>query len=318
MSKKVWMGLLVAVFIAFTAFLERPDSFAQVGSVEYFPETGHTLRGDFKNAYHEAVDPVRIYGYPITVPFINQTTGRTVQYFQKAHFELHPEETASSRVYRTALGSILYESEKGQPLPVSADFPACKLFQETGNSVCYAFLDYFNTYGGINQFGLPISGLEVKNGRMVQYFEQARFEWHPDKPSGEKVVLSDLGRLYFDLRKENVGYMERTESIPQVILSLQARAFVEKPVMAKKCEQTVFVVVLDQNLLPVAYAQAAFTVKYPSGKEATFSMPATNINGITSFSFDVDESEIGSAEINVTVNHARMEQGTRISFRIWY
>jgi hypothetical protein len=318
MSKKVWLPCLAVFFFLLAVAANQPESLAQYSSVEYFPETGHTLRGDFKTAYFAAVDPVRVYGYPITEPFINQTTGRTVQYFQKAHFELRPEEPAERRVHRAALGAILYEFEKGQPLAVATDFPACKYFPDTGHSVCYAFLDYFNTYGGVQQFGKPISGMEIKNERMVQYFERARFEWHPNKPSGERVVLADLGRLYFDLRRESPDYLRGTDSIPQVILSLQSRAFVSKPVSAQKGEQTLHVVVQDQNMLPVSYAQVVFTISYPSGKEESYSMPITNASGITSFSFQVDEEKSGIAVISVAVQHARLQQNTRASFRIWY
>ena len=43
-------------------------------------------------------------------------------------------------------------------------------------------------------FGEPISPMEVMpNGRLVQYFERARMEWWPEKPTGMRVVLTDVG-----------------------------------------------------------------------------------------------------------------------------
>ena len=43
-------------------------------------------------------------------------------------------------------------------------------------------------------FGYPISGEITENGRTVQYFERARFEWHPEnKGTPYEVLLGHLG-----------------------------------------------------------------------------------------------------------------------------
>jgi hypothetical protein len=318
MSKKIWIALIFVFISAFAVAIGQQSTTAHMGPVRYFPETGHTIRGDFLIAYEEAIDPIRIYGYPITEPFINQTTGRLIQYFQKAHFELIPENPPQLRVHRTLLGEILYT--KGEPIRVSSDLPACRYFQETDKSVCYAFLDFFNAYGGVSQFGYPFSEIEIRNDRIVQYFQRARFEWRPELPSGQRVVISDLGRMYFDVRRENIEHQRPVSeaNIPQVILSLQTRAFVVQPVIGKEGSQTLFVVVQDQNLLSISHAEVSFVVKYPSGKEVQYDMPATNAHGITSLSFETNEVHYGVAEISVFVHHAKIQEQTRASFRIWY
>jgi hypothetical protein len=318
MNKRAWLVLMIVLVSAFALAIGQPSTSASVGPVRYFPETGHTIRGDFLTTYEEAVDPVRIYGYPITEPYINQLSGRLVQYFQKAHFELIPENPPKLRVQRTLLGEILYTP--GAPIPIPPDFPACRYFQETDRSVCYAFLDFFTTYGGVSQFGYPISEIEIQNDRIIQYFQRARFEWRPELPIGQRVVLSDLGRLYFDSRKENIEHLRPVSEyqIPQVILNLQARAFVNRPVTGKDGKQTLFVIVQDQNLLSISHAQVSITIKYPSGKEEQFDMPATNGQGITSLTFDVHDTSMGVAEIQVNITHAKIQQQTRTSFRIWY
>ena len=51
---------------------------------------------------------------------------------------------------------------------------------ETGHNVRHGFLKYFNARGGVTAFGLPLTEEFFENGRVVQYFERARFEYHPE------------------------------------------------------------------------------------------------------------------------------------------
>jgi hypothetical protein len=73
-------------------------------------------------------------------------------------------------------------------------------FPETGHSLSFAFLGYWTRNGGLAQFGYPISeelrersatdGVEYT----VQYFERARFEYHPEyRGSDAEVLLGLLG-----------------------------------------------------------------------------------------------------------------------------
>jgi hypothetical protein len=163
---------------------------------------------------------------PITEAFQDQTIGRIVQYFQRARFELYPENPAELKVRISPLGEYLYSP--GKPLPLPENFPACQLFSETGFQVCYTFLEFFKANGGAVQFGYPISNFEIQEGRIVQYFQRARLEWRPELPSGERVVISDLGKAYFEVLGENPVRLLPApvqNNRPQAVLSLQARAF---------------------------------------------------------------------------------------------
>lgn len=64
---------------------------APVGEV-YFPETGHNLRGEFKN-YWDRNGGLAVFGFPISEEFTEQTPegSFTVQYFERQRFEFHPE-----------------------------------------------------------------------------------------------------------------------------------------------------------------------------------------------------------------------------------
>jgi len=56
------------------------------------------------------------------------------------------------------------------------------------------FLRFWRANGGVLIFGYPISEEIVENGRIVQYFEHARFEYHPEfADSVDQVQLSLLG-----------------------------------------------------------------------------------------------------------------------------
>jgi hypothetical protein len=78
---------------------------------------------------------------------------------------------------------------------------ACRKFDATGYSVCGRFLDYWMDHGGIVQQGYPISGefAEVSdlNGKpyVVQYFERAVFELHPENQPPYDVLLTQLGTI---------------------------------------------------------------------------------------------------------------------------
>jgi len=172
---------------------------AQSADVLYFPETGHNLAGEFLQKYRSAANPLLVYGYPITEQFTSRD-GRLVQYFQRARFEFHPELPAGQRVSLTPLGRALYS-----PLmQLNVFSPSeCEYFAATAFWVCFDFLQFLRAKGGIAQFGYPISPFEFHDGLVVQYFENARLEWQPSMPEGQKVVLTWLGRIYFNTLAED-------------------------------------------------------------------------------------------------------------------
>jgi len=72
-------------------------------------------------------------------------------------------------------------------------------FQETRHSVSGKILEYWNRYGGLKQFGFPLSEqfqeISATDGKTytVQYFERNRFELHPEKAAPYEVELGLLG-----------------------------------------------------------------------------------------------------------------------------
>ena len=78
----------------------------------YFPQTGHTLGGGFRS-YWEQYGGLFVYGYPITDEIAEKSRidGKdyTVQYFERARFEYHPENPDKSRVLLGHLGRQLLQ-----------------------------------------------------------------------------------------------------------------------------------------------------------------------------------------------------------------
>lgn len=284
---------------------------------EYFEETGHWVTGEFLNAYHKVSDPSRVYGLPITEAFIDSITGLQVQYFEKVRFELHPEAHPDLRVQLSDLGYLTYKP--GSEIPYQGRTQPCRTYPETGYAICFDFLEFFDEFGGVAQFGYPISNLEDRDGRIVQYFYKARLEWRPEMPSGERVVVSDLGRRYFVIRGENQNRMRSYlgNNAPQVILGLQTRAYPLHAIVPQEGTQTIFVIVQDQNLRPVPGASVILTFNNPDGQAATHTLPVTDAAGITRFAFSYASEEYGLAKVWVTSVLNNLEQHTVTSFRIW-
>lgn len=193
-----------------TAFpLPSPAPVFDTNTVEYFPRTGHTVPGEFLQQYRAAPNPSLVYGDPITEQFTDRT-GLVVQYFERARFELHTDPPFGQRVRVTSIGSELHTA--GAQLNVYNP-QDCQYFDQTGYWVCFSFLDFFNDYGGIAQFGYPISPFEYEGALIVQYFEKARLEWHPFAWDGQTVAVGDLGRAYFDYRGEDIHLLAAVPSL---------------------------------------------------------------------------------------------------------
>lgn len=305
-----WLAFIAAVCLLFTSWgsvqAQTPDS-------EHFAQTGHSVRGDFLRFYRSVPNPTLVFGYPLTEQFTSKD-GKTVQYFQRARFELDPLQN----VKLTPLGREMYTPDRqlviNNPL-------ACRTFAETGYSVCFAFLEFFEENGGAAQFGYPISPFEFRNNQIVQYFENARFEWRPGSAEGQRIGLTDLGRIYFDQIGEDKAFLpplEQGVAGPNVVLELQVRAFPHKAVATPNDQQTIYVVVQDQNLQTVAGARGIATIRLPSG--APLQLPfETNTRGVGTLTFAFANQSSGQlVYVDINVSYNDLVGKTTTSFRIWY
>lgn len=180
-----------------------------------FPETGHFLCGAFRD-YWDRNGGLPIFGYPLTdeISEVNFDTGQTytVQYFERARFEWHPENQGTP--YEVLLGrlgaQILAMQGRDWMAFARADPGAPHYVAETGHAVAPEFWDYWSNYGldlgdagitfreSLALFGYPISEPQMETNAdghtvMTQWFERARFEHHPDNPQGQQVLMGRLG-----------------------------------------------------------------------------------------------------------------------------
>jgi hypothetical protein len=211
--------LLCSGLLLLNAFLMAtvgvlPQANAQGGS-RYFPETGKTVKGKFLD-YWNSHGGLAQQGYPISEEFPerSETDNKTytVQYFERAEFQLHPELPQAQQVQLALLGVFLCHKmfgPNGPPDQTPNTSPGSVLFPQTGKRLGGVFKQYWDTHGGLAQQGYPITNeFRAKsdvdgNTYLMQCFERAVFEYHPEKQPPYNVLLSLLGRSYFHSRFPN-------------------------------------------------------------------------------------------------------------------
>ncbi len=178
----------------------------------YFLESGHTLGGEFRR-YWDQHGGVQKLGYPISEeveeasPVDGQT--RKVQYFERAILEYHPE--FAGKPNSVMLAAVGLWVTAGRDFPRVAPFDSTSeraYFPQTGHSVKETFLHFWQTQGGVDLFGYPISEelpeINVADGKVytIQYFERARLEWHPTEAgTPDQVQLGLIGKQALQMRK---------------------------------------------------------------------------------------------------------------------
>jgi hypothetical protein len=182
----------------------------------FFPETGHHLSGELLDNWLQHGD-FTIYGFPLTDPVYEG--GRIVQYFERARLELWPEnadEHPDWVVQGTLLGVWKAQQVRGRApfrpvaLPDYQPNDEFYFFDETGHTLANGFKKYWDEHGGVAVFGYPISEEYEEGDFIVQYFERARLEWHPENAGSDfEVLLGHLGREYADARNVDLDPFER-------------------------------------------------------------------------------------------------------------
>ena len=168
-----------------------------------FP-TGKCLRGAFLT-YWFTHGGVAQFGLPVTNELTEKLSdGKTytVQYTERARFELHPENRGKeSYVLLGRLGADLAAPRANeQPFKPVPPCGSCNLlyFPETGHAIGQQLQAYWQTNGGIPVFGYPLSeAFDEKSptdGKtyLVQYFERNRLEYHPENKGTQYEVLLGL------------------------------------------------------------------------------------------------------------------------------
>ena len=188
-------------------------------------------------------------GYPLTgeiLEALEDGTVYTVQYFERARLEWHPENAPPNDVLLGRFGRRFHPAD-----PLVAALPGAVHFPETGHNLGGGFLAHWQDNGGLPQFGYPLSEefterLDDGHEYLVQYFERARFEYHPKNAPPYDILLGQFGRAIAGQRRP-------------VPLDCPQRAFASFPRLALPAElpwtshQIVIGTVVEQ-LPTIAYA----------------------------------------------------------------
>jgi sortase (surface protein transpeptidase) len=201
------LALLLALF--------APGAAQAQTSPRCFPETGYCITGRIRE-YWERNGGLSVFGFPLTPLQQERVENRTVQlqWFERNRLELHPE---NARPYDVLLGRIgaerLAAQQPGwQTLPHTQAEDGCLTFAETGRAICGDILAAWRANGlnldgspaiskaeSLALFGLPLTDPrpeQQSDGRtyVVQWYERARFELHPENRPPYHVLLGLLGR----------------------------------------------------------------------------------------------------------------------------
>jgi hypothetical protein len=182
-----------------------------------FGEVPDCVEGRFAQFWRQN-GGLAVFGFPLNAAHQEQIEGKSylVQLFERNRFELHP---ANRRPYDVLLGRLgderlRQQGRDWQSFPKIGGAPGdlCFFARATGHATCGDdFFIYFRTHGlefdgrkgfseaeSVALFGLPISEAQQELGSdgkmyLTQWFERARFEYHPENPNPFKVLLGRLG-----------------------------------------------------------------------------------------------------------------------------
>jgi len=204
------MRFLLLILALLPLLLPQPQS----SEGRLFAETGWRVGGRLLE-FWEGNGGLPIFGLP-TTPQRRQATpegGFEAQWFERNRLELHAANAAPYDVLLGRLGDELLR-KAGRDWRAEAGGEAlpgqCRVFEATGRQVCGPFLDYWTRYGlefgdaGVSEreslalFGLPLTPPRMEANSsgdtvLTQWFERARFEYHPANPEPYKVLLGRLG-----------------------------------------------------------------------------------------------------------------------------
>jgi Zn-dependent protease len=165
----------------------------------YFRETGFFVSDPILSFWQDN-GGLALYGYPISDEIVErvESTGEVyrAQYFERARLEVH----GGSTVAIGRAGALLTPPE-----PPAQPKEGAQFFAETGHNLGGAFRTYWEQNGGLAIFGFPITEERTERSPtdnkeyVVQYFERARFEYHPENAGSPfEVQLGFLGRQLYN------------------------------------------------------------------------------------------------------------------------
>ena len=182
---------------------------------------GTVCLDDTFTSFWQANGGLPVFGYAIAAagPERNADAPQefVTQWTERNRFELHSENRAPYQILLGRMGAErlaqLGHDAAGEGRE-NGPIAGCLWFEETGHNVCdqddgQGFKTYWQSHGlnlsgldtyrrALALFGLPLTAAREEQSAdgetlLTQWFERARFEWHPSNPSEYRVQLGLLG-----------------------------------------------------------------------------------------------------------------------------
>ncbi len=195
---------------------------AQVDEICFPDQPGMACFQEPFASFWQSNGGLAVFGYPLG-PAQNERSAeanRTLltQWTERNRLESHPDNAPPYNVLLGRMGAERLAQLGRDPFAEGREAgpqAGCLWFAETGHNVCdqlpgLGFRSYWEANGltdprmdsyqrSLALFGLPLTEAKMEvnptDGRtyLTQWFERARFEWHPNKPDQFKVLLGLLG-----------------------------------------------------------------------------------------------------------------------------
>jgi hypothetical protein len=185
-----------------------PDVAPDAPTTLYYPQTHHAVGGAFMTYWTNNGGLTR-FGFPVTEETaIKDTTGKmiTVQFFERVRMEYHPENAGTPyEVLLGQLGRELAGNRSDQPFRAVPESTTTQLnddgalfFPETKHTLANGFASTGRRMVACRSTATLSQEFTEKNSDdgstyAVQYFERARFEWHPEVKGGS-VLIGLMGK----------------------------------------------------------------------------------------------------------------------------
>jgi hypothetical protein len=261
-------------------------------------------------ALYEANGGLLTFGFPITGDLVD-AQGRSLQYFQNMLLVATPDE---GTIAAAPLGEwALSESDMASEPGVSPDD---------------GFQAFYDAHGGEALFGPALTARVEEAGRWVQYFRNAKLEWHPEEPPALRVQLGALGLAHYWHSGAAIRYQDQTQQ--QAFIGerpsgpVDVVAAVAAPVLFAGEAQRVAVTVRNGGDAPVAGMRLTGEVLYFDGASevvAPIVLEATDADGLAQATFALEGAAPGYlVSVRVVAYDLDGTEAGRAetSFKVWW
>jgi hypothetical protein len=214
------INVLIISFILSLIPIQQQQDIPPQRCFSDIPSISNCIESSFVD-YWELNGELPVFGYPITEAShqeqLDSDQAVFTQWFERGRLEIHPDNPEPYTILMGRLGADRLRQLGWDPALEPRDtspIEGCLWFEETGFNVCnqtnnLGFKQYWENHGlnipdldpyqqSLQLFGLPITAARYETNAsghyvLTQWFERARFEWHPSQPDEYKVLLGLLG-----------------------------------------------------------------------------------------------------------------------------